>query len=52
MAADSKGQATQSNPRMVVTGIAAKIREIAKLRDEGRMSDEEFTEQKKRLLGR
>src|SRR5579884_4140364 len=51
-AADSKSQASQSNPRTVVTGIAAKIREIAKLRDEGRMSDEEFTEQKKRLLGR
>ncbi|WP_375483751.1 PPE domain-containing protein [uncultured Mycobacterium sp.] len=51
-ASDIKGQVSQSNPRTVVTGIAAKIREIAKLRDEGRMSDEEFTEQKKRLLGR
>jgi PPE-repeat protein len=51
-AADSKGQPSQSNPRHVVTGIAAKIREIAKLRDEGRMSDEEFSEHKKRLLGR
>jgi hypothetical protein len=50
--ADSKAQASQANPRTVVTGIAAKIREIAKLRDEGQMSDEEFTEQKKRLLGR
>ncbi|BCO34678.1 hypothetical protein BMW24_012485 [Mycobacterium heckeshornense] len=50
--ADSKGQATHSNPRPVVTGVAARIREIAKLRDEGRLTDEEFSEQKKRLLGR
>lgn len=49
---DSKGQASQSNPRPVVTGVAARIREIAKLRDEGRLTDEEFSEQKKRLLGR
>ncbi len=51
-AADSKAQPSQSNPRLVVTGIAARIREIAKLRDEGKLSHEEFTEQKKRLLGR
>jgi PPE-repeat protein len=46
------GQAGQPTPRTVVTGIAAAIRELARQRDEGRMSDEEFTEQKKRLLGR
>jgi PPE-repeat protein len=37
-------------PRTVVTGIAAAIRDIAKLRDEGRLSAEEYAEQKKRLL--
>jgi PPE-repeat protein len=52
VAADSKSQTAQSNPRTVVTGIAAKIREIAKLRDEGKLTDKEFREQKKRLLGR
>jgi PPE-repeat protein len=44
--------AAQSAPRTVVTGIAAEIRELAKLRDEGILTAEEFTEQKKRLLGR
>jgi uncharacterized protein YnzC (UPF0291/DUF896 family) len=35
-----------------VTGVAARIRQLAKLRDEGRLTDEEFTEQKNRLLRR
>ncbi|HVR00062.1 MAG TPA: PPE domain-containing protein [Mycobacterium sp.] len=39
-------------PRAVVTGVAARIREIAKLRDQGRLTEEEFIEQKNRLLGR
>ncbi len=39
-------------PRVVVTGVAAKIREITKLRDEGDLTDEEYTELKNRLLGR
>ena len=39
-------------PRAVVTGVAARIREIAKLRDEGRLTEQEFIEQKNRLLGR
>jgi PPE-repeat protein len=37
-------------PRTVVTGVAAAIRDIAKLRNEGRLTDEEYNEQKKRLL--
>lgn len=46
------GSAGQRNSRTVVTGIAARIRQLARLRDEGRLSDEEFTRQKDRLLGR
>jgi PPE-repeat protein len=49
--ADAQVEATPA-PRAVVTGVAARIREIAKLRDEGRLTEEEFTEQKNRLLGR
>jgi PPE-repeat protein len=51
-ATDGEGQASQDNPRIVVTGVAARIRQLAKLRDEGRLTEEEFTEQKNRLLGR
>jgi PPE-repeat protein len=43
---------TQSKPRAVVTGVAAELREFTKLRDEGILTDEEYTEQKNRLLGR
>jgi PPE-repeat protein len=43
---------TGSEPRTVVTGIAAEIREFARLRDEGLISVEEYTEQRNRLLGR
>lgn len=46
------GQATHSKPRTVVTGIAARIRELAALRDEGELTNEEFNEEKNRLLGR
>jgi PPE-repeat protein len=49
-AADADGEA--SEPRTVVTGVAAELREFAKLRDEGILTDEEYTEQKNRLLGR
>ena len=42
----------QAKPRTVVTGVAAELREFAKLRDEGILTDEEYTEQKNRLLGR
>jgi PPE-repeat protein len=51
-ATDSKGPASQDKPRIVVTGVAARIRQLAKLRDEGSLTDEEFTEHKNRLLGR
>ncbi|BBZ12469.1 hypothetical protein MBRA_26640 [Mycobacterium branderi] len=44
--------ASESKPRTVVTGVAAELREFAKLRDEGILTDEEYTEQKNRLLGR
>ncbi|MCV7090021.1 SHOCT domain-containing protein, partial [Mycobacterium interjectum] len=33
-----------------VTSIAAELRELASLRDAGVLTEEEFTEQKKRLL--
>jgi PPE-repeat protein len=42
----------QEKPRTVVTGVAAELREFSKLRDEGILTDEEYTEQKNRLLGR
>ena len=42
---------SESPPRVVVTGIAAEIRDLGKLRDEGLLTDEEFTHQKNRLLG-
>jgi PPE-repeat protein len=52
VASDDEGKAPQSKPRAVVTGVAAELREFAKLRDEGILTDEEYTEQKNRLLGR
>ncbi len=45
-------QEPQGKPRAVVTGVAAELREFTKLRDEGILTDEEYTEQKNRLLGR
>jgi PPE-repeat protein len=51
-AAGNKGEASQDKPRAVVTGVAVELREFAKLRDEGILTDEEYTEQKNRLLGR
>jgi PPE-repeat protein len=47
-----KDDAPQDKPRAVVTGVAAELRDFAKLRDEGILTDEEYTEQKNRLLGR
>ena len=38
-------------PRTVITGVAAELREFAKLRDEGILTDDEYAEQKNRLLG-
>jgi hypothetical protein len=37
-------------PRTVVTGVAAAIRDIAEQRDQGRLTEQEYHEQKKRLL--
>jgi PPE-repeat protein len=51
-ATDSKSPASHDKPRIVVTGVAARIRQLATLRDQGRLSDEEFTEHKNRLLER
>lgn len=34
-----------------ITGIAAELRELAELRDSGILTEDEFTEQKRRLLG-
>jgi PPE-repeat protein len=51
-AAGDKEEAAEAKPRAVVTGVAAELREFAKLRDEGILTDEEYTEQKNRLLGR
>jgi hypothetical protein len=51
-AASDKGEAPKDKPRAVVTGVAAELREFAKLRDEGILTDEEYSEQKNRLLGR
>jgi PPE-repeat protein len=52
VATDTKDEAPEDKPRAVVTGVAAELREFAKLRDEGILTDEEYTEQKNRLLGR
>ncbi|HZU49061.1 MAG TPA: SHOCT domain-containing protein, partial [Mycobacterium sp.] len=51
-AGDGKADASESQPRTVVTGVAAELREFARLRDEGILTEEEYTEQKNRLLGR
>jgi PPE-repeat protein len=51
-AAGDEHEAPEDRPRAVVTGVAAELREFAKLRDEGILTDEEYTEQKNRLLGR
>ncbi|BBU21544.1 PPE family protein, SVP subgroup [Mycobacterium xenopi] len=49
---DREDDASESKPRTVVTGVAAELREFARLRDEGILTEEEFAEQKNRLLGR
>lgn len=46
-----KDTPAENEPRTVVTGIAAEIREFARLRDEGLISDEQYAEQRNRLLG-
>jgi PPE-repeat protein len=47
--ADDNTEATPA-PRTVVTGVAAAIRDIARQHAQGRLSEQEYTEQKKRLL--
>ena len=51
-AVDRDGEAPHVKPRVVVTGVAAKIREITKLRDQGRLTGEEYENLKNHLLGR
>jgi PPE-repeat protein len=51
-ATGANDEAPKDKPRAVVTGVAAELRDFAKLRDEGILTDEEYTEQKNRLLGR
>jgi PPE-repeat protein len=46
---DDEAEATPA-PRTVVTGVAAAIRDIAKLRNQGRLTEEEYNDEKKRLL--
>ncbi len=51
-AAGRDGDVARREPRVVVTGVAARIREITQLRDEGELSQEDYTALKNRLLGR
>jgi PPE-repeat protein len=51
-AADGAGATPESAPRAVVVGVAAELREFTRLRDEGILTDDEYDEQKNRLLGR
>jgi PPE-repeat protein len=46
---DDDAEATPA-PRSVMTGVAAAIRDIARQRAEGRLSERDYTEQKKKLL--
>jgi PPE-repeat protein len=48
-ASDGEPEATPA-PRTVVTGVAAAIRDIAKQRDRGHLTEDEYAAQKKRLL--
>ena len=48
-AGDGEPDATPA-PRTVVTGVAAAIRDIAKQRAQGYLTEQEYKEQKKRLL--
>jgi PPE-repeat protein len=50
-AAVDEEAAAPEEPRTVVTGIAAEIRDMARLRDEGLITDEQFAQQRSRLLG-
>jgi PPE-repeat protein len=47
---DAADDAAESVPGGPITGISAELRELFSLRDAGIITDEEFTEQKRRLL--
>jgi len=49
---DDGNDSSKAEPRGVVTGIAAELREFSKLRDEGVLTEDEYAEQRNRLLGR
>jgi hypothetical protein len=49
VAADDEVDASPA-PRTVMTGVAAAIRDLAKLRAEGRLTEQEYNDQKKQLL--
>ena len=51
-ASDGDGEPSHAQPRIVVTGVAARIRQASKLRDEGRLTAEEYEKLKNNLLGR
>lgn len=51
-AADSQAGDTEGAPGPSMMGIAAEIREFAELRDRGLITNDEYNEQKMRLLGR
>ncbi|WP_067966787.1 PPE family protein, SVP subgroup [Mycolicibacter icosiumassiliensis] len=51
-AAESATGDVEGNPGPSVMGIAAEIREFAELRDRGLITNDEYNEQKMRLLGR
>ncbi|MGB3476021.1 MAG: PPE domain-containing protein [Mycobacterium sp.] len=50
--ADSQAGDTEGGPGPSMMGIAAEIREFAELRDRGLITNDEYNEQKMRLLGR
>ncbi|OYV24122.1 MAG: hypothetical protein B7W97_01150, partial [Mycobacterium sp. 20-66-4] len=47
---DESEEATEATAGGPITGISAELRELFSLRDAGILTDEEFTEQKRRLL--
>lgn len=51
VAAGRRAASPQTSPASPVTAIASQLREFAALHDEGILTDEEFSEQKRRVLG-
>lgn len=52
LSADEPAEPRERATEGPITGIAAELRELAGLRDSGILTDEEFAQQKQRLLGR